>query len=86
MMILGYIKPFLERRATILEYFNECMIQCILYCMIAFTDFVRDMEAKIQVGYVCCALIGLHLAVNLGLMLLDNLKLIRMSWIRFRNG
>jgi hypothetical protein len=46
-MILGYIKPFLERRAMILEYFNECIIQCILYCMLAFTDFVPEIEAKI---------------------------------------
>ena len=38
---------------------------CVLYCMICFSPFVPDIRARQIVGYVCCLLVSVHLALNL---------------------
>jgi hypothetical protein len=42
---------------------------CVLYCMICFSPFVPDIEAKQGMGYFCCFLVSVHLAFNLYLIL-----------------
>lgn len=42
---------------------------CVLYCMICFSPFVPDIRARQVVGYVCCLLVSVHLALNLYLIL-----------------
>jgi len=51
------------------ELINETVVMCVLYCMICFSPFVPDIEAKQVMGYFCCFLVSLHLAFNLYLIL-----------------
>ena len=41
----------------------------VLYCTICFSPFVPDVKARVAVGYACCLIVSIHLAVNLYLIL-----------------
>ena len=63
-IIAGYIEyetPSKRKK----EFTNEAILMCVLYCMICFSPFVPDMRARAVVGYFCCLIVSIHLAVNL---------------------
>jgi hypothetical protein len=67
-IIAGYIE-YDSRFKRNTEFVNETMVMSVLYCMICFSPFVPDMRARVVVGYLCCLIVSIHLAVNLYLIL-----------------
>ena len=66
--IAGFIEyDSLSKRNA--EFVNETIVMCVLYCMICFSPFVPDLGARQVVGYFCCLIVSMHLAVNLYLIL-----------------
>ena len=63
-IITGYIEYESSSKRN-KELVNEAMVMCVLYCMICFTPFVPDMRARVVLGYFCCIIVSIHLAVNL---------------------
>ena len=67
-IIAGFIEyDSLSKRNA--EFVNETIVMCVLYCMICFSPFVPDLGARQVVGYFCCLIVSMHLAVNLYLIL-----------------
>lgn len=67
-IIAGYIE-YDSRSKRNKEFVNELVVMFVLYCMICFSPFVPDIRAKVLVGYFCCLIVSIHLAVNLFLIL-----------------
>ena len=83
-ILIGYVKPFAGGvKANTLEMFNECVLLLIMYTMICFTDLVPTIEIRFGVGYVSCALVLIHLLVNLMIMLSESVKKTFMCIKRF---
>ena len=86
-IIAGYIEFDSPTKLTS-EFFNETTVMCVLYCMICFSPFVPNLGARQIVGYACCLLVSIHLALNLFLILASSvlgLKVkIRLWLARFR--
>jgi hypothetical protein len=72
-IISGYI-PFETSARRHKEFLNETVVMCVLYCMICFSPFVPDIKAKQTMGYFCCFLVALHLAINIYLILSSSLR------------
>ena len=53
------------------ELSNEVVILLSIYCTLCFTDFVPDPQAVDIVGYAFCALIGIHTAYNVLMILIS---------------
>jgi len=75
-----------------MEYFNELLIVSTLYCMICFTDFVPIVEMQVNIGWVCCLIVSLHLAFNMFIIMKSNIsqlllriKRLKKSWIYEEN-
>jgi len=46
-IIMQYIKPFSDASKLKIEVFNETILVLVLYTMICFTPWIRDVEAKV---------------------------------------
>lgn len=83
-IVIGYIKPFAGGvMANALEMFNECVLLLIMYTIICFTDFVPTIEIRFRIGYLSCALIMIHLLVNLTILATVSVKKMFLSTKRF---
>lgn len=51
------------------ELFNEVMIMMILYNVVCFSSFVPDPQAKEKMGYICCFIVALQVAVSLQIII-----------------
>lgn len=65
---------------------NETIIVFTLYTIFCFTNFLQDEIVKLNVGYVSCLLIIVHLLINLYIMLTGSIQLLilRMKRILYR--
>jgi len=61
-------KPFDDPKKLKLELFNEITMLMILICIMGFSDIVPTLEQQFLVGYVCSAIILVHLAINIFLI------------------
>ena len=57
-----------------MELFNEVILMTTLYTMICFTPWIHSIEMKFKIGFVSCAIVALHFAVNLGIMTGTSIK------------
>jgi hypothetical protein len=78
-IIAGYIE-FDSSSKRKSEFVNETIVMCVLYCMICFSPFVPDLGARQVVGYFCCLIVSMHLAVNLYLILSSQAKGVILSF------
>lgn len=76
-MLIGGVEALHTPERRRWEFFNEIIIMMVLYTMICFSPFVPDLSARYQVGWFCIFLVGLHLALNLGLILFGSFKKVR---------
>ena len=67
-----------------MEYFNEVMILMCMYNVMCFTDMQPDQEIQFYQGYVMIFAVLFHIGFNLSLVLLDNIWLIKMKWVKYR--
>ena len=72
-IIAGYIEYDSSSKRNA-EFVNETIVMCLLYCMICFSPFVPDLGARQVVGYFCCLIVSMHLALNLFLILSSQAK------------
>jgi len=57
-----------------MEIFNEVILMLLLYTVICFTPWIPEVEIKVNIGYLSCLLVTLHLVLNLALMLGGSIK------------
>ena len=74
MTILVNIRVYVNITQHRMELFNEVILLNLLYCIMCFSDMVEDVEAQYKVGYVACALVALHFAVNLFRIIWTSIK------------
>ena len=77
-IIAGYIE-YDSRSKRNSEFFNETTIMCVLYCIICFSPFVPDIEVRQAVGYFCCLIVSLHLAINLLIISVSTLQQLKLK-------
>ena len=77
-IITGFIQ-YDSRAKRNTELFNEVIVMCVLYCMMCFSPFVPDLEAKQLMGYFLCSLVSAHLAFNLYLILGTSVRAVILS-------
>lgn len=54
--------------------FNELVILLLAICMVVFTDYVPDVEARYNFGWVFLGIIGIDTAINVVVMLVCAVK------------
>jgi hypothetical protein len=64
-ILIGEANYFETRFKKRLEFANEILVMLMLYNMICFSPFVPDIEARFKMGYLCCVVEALALAVNI---------------------
>ena len=81
----NYFETKFKRR---FEFANEILVMLMLYNMISFSPFVPDVEVRFKMGYFCCVVEALALAVNILLILTESLRsiiLIMKVWFAKRH-
>lgn len=85
--LVGYVEPYKNLISNNLDLMNESFVILLIYHMLAFTDFVPDLNTRQNVGISLIALTCLDIMINLGVvtyLLLSNcarrLKLFYLSW------
>ena len=69
-----------------LEIYNSFTILCLTYCLLCFTPFVLDADARYQMGYVMIILTTQNILVNIFLIGQDPIRLLKLKikskWMR----
>jgi len=68
-IILGRLQPFMWPSKTKYELFSEVVVMLVMYHLICFTPFVPDVDMRFRLGYSVCAIVIVHLAVSMGILL-----------------
>ena len=74
---------YYNRSKNIQEYFNEVIILFVLYTILTFSPWVSDLDVKFYLGYCTIAVVALHLAVNMILMLAASIHTIKLRCRKF---
>jgi hypothetical protein len=64
MMYQGQFSPFLERRYNNMELFNESLTLVSSYHLMAFTDWVPDIENRYVMGWSLVFIVMICFIVN----------------------
>lgn len=75
-LIMGSTKPMDFNQSNQMEFFNEIMILFIMYATMCLTNWQTDESIREQAGQVLIMLVLTHVAVNLSLMVYNNID----SW------
>ena len=65
MMILALVKPLADLPTNRLEIYNSFSLLMMTYCIMCFTPFALDAEARYTMGYVMVILTVLNIGVNI---------------------
>ena len=57
-----------------MEVFNEIVLLLLLYTYLCFSDWLRDADLQLSIGYVSCALIAIHFVLNLYLIIAETVR------------
>ena len=71
------IEPYTTKYEQRMEIANEFIILMVLYVYMCFSDFVPLPETKFMLGFVCCAVVVLHMLFNLGVIMYVNVTDVR---------
>ena len=89
LMLLGWVKPMLDRFFNNLEFYNNCSVMLLAYCLLCETDFVPGPSTRFYIGLVMVILTFQNLFVNLYMIalapLLEAMRLWRTCWLRRRH-
>ena len=84
---MGMGEPFLERSKARKEMINEGVILSSIYFVMCFSDLVTDFFAQTVVGYAFCALLAVHIVINILIIMFSsvvtNIKKFR-RWLFIR--
>ena len=61
MSYVAYVKPYNSMNMNLQEVLNEVTILLACYPLLTFTEWVSDMDRRIEMGWFLLALIGLSL-------------------------
>ena len=84
---MGYslaVKPFEDPAMNRLEVVNELFYNLVLFLCFTFTSFLPDISARDYTGFVFITLILTMLAINFGVQIKDQVKLIIMKLKRYK--
>jgi len=68
-IILGRLQPFELPSKTKYELFSEVVVMLVMYHLICFTPFVPDVDMRFKLGYSVSAIVIVHLAVSMAILL-----------------
>lgn len=77
------VMPFAEPAYNLQEYMNETIVLLAAYPLYSFTDFVYDMDRRIEMGWFLIGCILLCLVLNIILLIVETCRLVK-EWIRRR--
>ena len=101
---VGYFKPFIESWKNWLEIINEYLVLTSTYFLFLYSDgllnikspqkeidfLVRDQKLQDCVGYANAALLGVMATLNMGVMLVVQIKdiycKIRLMYLKYKHG
>jgi hypothetical protein len=52
-----------------MEILSECIIMIEVYCFMMFSDYLKDVDRKYEIGYIACALVFFHFFIFVGLFI-----------------
>jgi len=78
-VLVGHVEALETPLKRNMEFLNEVIIMMVLYCMISFSPIVNDIQAKFLMGFFCIAIVGLHLVINLFIIVSSNFKQIKLD-------
>ena len=52
-----------------MEIFSECVIMMEVYSFMMFTDYVKNVDRKYEMGYIACALVFFHFVFLVGFLI-----------------
>ena len=86
-VILSFIQAFQSKQRYRMELFNEIILMLTLYTIMCFSDWLYgNVEIKLKIGYVACALVAFHFLLNLSLIIVTTVKVtkrrLRMRFLR----
>jgi hypothetical protein len=88
MIYIILVRPFEEPLLNLLEIFNECSILVNAYHLVAFTDYLPNIEQndtlKAQVGLSMIAFTGLNVGVNTLVMMYMTVRMVKFGLIRMK--
>jgi hypothetical protein len=79
-MYLGLVRPHDVSQMTSSELVNESILMLTCYHFILFTDFVDNLQTRINLGWSLAAFIGLLLAFNVAMILTANISHLRRKY------
>ena len=68
MSYVAYVKPFNSSNMNLQEILNEVTILLSCYALFTFTEWVPDMDRRIEMGWFLLALIGMSLLTYITIM------------------
>lgn len=74
MAVLASIKPLVDAPANRLEVFNSFTILLMIYCLMCFTPFAINPEARHLIGYVLVFLIASNIVLNIVIVSLNPVR------------
>jgi hypothetical protein len=87
-ILIGHIEALTPPLKRKMEFMNEVIVMMVLYCMISFSPVAADPGARYTMGFFCIAIVGLHLLINLFLIMASNFRQIKLDlqiWLARRN-
>lgn len=73
-IIIGEADYFETPFKRTVELANETLVMFMLYNIISFSPFVPDIETRFIMGYFCCIVEALALAINLWLIMSSSIR------------
>lgn len=83
MVVLGVVEPLKNRGENKLEIYNSFTILLLSYCLLSFTPYVLDADARYQVGFGMVILTVQNIVVNMVIVGKDP---VRMVYLRCRRN
>eukprot|EP00347_Sterkiella_histriomuscorum_P018674 403344610 len=80
---VGIVKPFETVKFNRIEQFNEVCILAVSYHLLIFTDYVDDTDIQDDFGYSIIAITMVNIVVNMGIMIVETIKKLRISFPAF---
>ena len=65
LMLLALAKPLQNQQTNRLEVYNSFTLLSIAYCLMCFTNFALNAEARYDMGYILVALTIKNIVVNI---------------------
>jgi hypothetical protein len=90
MIITGFTNPMVSRMENILDLVNEASILLVTYHLYQFTDFMTNLEMRINVGYSMILVTILSVLFSIGNVVVSTssltLRKLKLRYLAWKKG